>query len=372
MKIYSKIIASAVILVLSACASRPGAKELEFEFMILDAANPFSKNIESEKKEFLKNLKFEGVKYDGTKNVTTFELFREFAKFDPHFETKEKRIYSTKKASNIIIEKDEIRFTLPSDYLYSIHVTDGTGREIDMKTPCSYVFGMPQKNIDLGKDSYVKFETNFLVSFSVFDENHTSSHEHAANLPSPHDNVQINVESDNQFLSAITNPLSSFKGEESKGLYLTYNNLEITSMMHTTQPHAENAKIAKYPSHIKEYRYAMNGKIFKIEGWVYHEIITHSREEKLYKVYFYPDASKYLHFAEARSGWDVINNIKNNDISHVLAYEKKILKDDNGDEAIPFKKSMEYVRHVLSASQDELQKEFDAYKKIAPHVKIKD
>ncbi|MDR2153195.1 MAG: hypothetical protein LBO72_10265 [Helicobacteraceae bacterium] len=377
----------AIMLLFCGCASKDDMTEFELE--LAEFTNPFSENIELERKEFLRKLKFKGV-YEESKEVTRLKLFggRLGMEFSPRFESRYETIYKYKRASNVVINDNKIRFNIPSKYANRVNISwrdmNGDDREIDVK---SYTINLksrfnliPQKQINFGDNSYISFETLAIIDVSKIDENKT--------IPllvdflefkfiAPHDNVEIYVSDADKSLSMIENPL--FKGEKSKGLYLTYKNLEFTTMRHAiTQERTKDADFEvkeKYSSYIKEYRYVKDGKLFKIYGNLCNMFGAYSScdFERSYGVYFLSDGAKYIHFSTFINGYASNHLAKYDDLTPVLEYEKEILNKygDDKEKIKSFKKSMEYLKHILSASQDELQKEFYDYKNAAPLLKIK-
>ncbi|MDR1351581.1 MAG: hypothetical protein LBJ59_12555 [Zoogloeaceae bacterium] len=177
-------------------------------------------------------------------------------------------------------------------------------------------------------------------------------------------------------LEDMINPLPFLADDKTRGKYLvlvtaTSALLEVTAMEYFFPKREAAIKGGHYREKeaIKEYRYVLNGKLFKITGEV--ESDTRARGDEYYIVYFYPDGSREVYFSNITGlCGGVEDRIINGDISVITAYEDKLSKRHSEDELKNHKKALAYVKHVLTASEKDLEKEFDLYKSRLKPVQV--
>jgi hypothetical protein len=124
-----------------------------------------------------------------------------------------------------------------------------------------------------------------------------------------------------------------------------------------------------YRKDVHENRYAKYRKIRWITGYITPIIEGESQDffrSIHYAVYFYPDGSekRYFYFYhEYEKGGDVTHNVEE--------FENEVRKNYGDTATAVINGYGAYVRYILSASESELQKEFDLYKKNVVLVKPK-
>jgi hypothetical protein len=128
---------------------------------------------------------------------------------------------------------------------------------------------------------------------------------------------------------------------------------------------------------LEEYRYALDGKLFKIEGvlvGVGERSVYDGMVWKRYAIFIFPDGSKRLYYGDMHMARDAGN-------SDALVYfkewrEEYLLKEKSISDRIylpeevrlrqDVSKDLEYLDYISTAPNHELQREFDMYKKVAP------
>ncbi|MDR1615223.1 MAG: hypothetical protein LBS26_06655, partial [Campylobacteraceae bacterium] len=233
----------------------------------------------------------------------------------------------------------------------------------------------------------------------------------------PQDRISAYIAADyfSKFAAAPKNLLSAV-ANDCKGLHLSYDAVEVIntrcSLRHNYSFAAKDNErffdederefYMQSSSMINEYRYAKDGKLFRIDGFITHAsevfkvvknkkvliknamdgLIEQSERDSLYRIYFFPDKTRKIYFGQSQKSSSDLNYlekynlIKNNDLKYLAEYEKKIWDKYGGKDEQKlqtFNRNMGYVKRILSASDEELQKEFDEiYKKNFRPIEIKE
>jgi hypothetical protein len=207
---------------------------------------------------------------------------------------------------------------------------------IYIKTPISYKLLLAEKD-----------KLSPVITASEYEEHYPDkSIEEVFKIP--HDEIDIS-EYGYQEGSNATSPHKALKERSVIGWHVSYNAFDITSMYAVI---SHEKKGYTWSDEVNEYRYAKNGKLYRIEGRSYSNLIG----SITYSVYFDPNGSSKRDFNAYPEGITIEQFEKE--------MEKTYQKQEEFKEDIKaFKNSMAYIKHILSASHEELQKEFDAYKK---------
>ncbi|MDR3159360.1 MAG: hypothetical protein LBU11_10250 [Zoogloeaceae bacterium] len=368
------------------------AAEFELEVVALD--NPFVPDIELEKTKLLKRMTVKGV-YSQYKNVTDLlgssapTGYAPFPSSPFRIVTRERNVETEKRASSVDVKGDKMRFTMPIDEHFDyLRAVDG---KVDIylggmseAAPKPNYYDLPHKNsllktIEIDDGSQIEIHTSAV--FNLYENKtllRTITSYKDKGFSSPHDNVFVRISSLDKIVSEIKNPLPILNEyRKSEGLYLTYGRLGVAYITYNSF------------SSIDEYRYAIDGKIFKIVGYMdLYRIDTNPFDSKRrYAVYFFPDGTRRLYFGDIRhdypkdfplSWMEEFNRIEN--LEKVREYERVAVKrtrssyyeeSDTEKKIADFKKTMEHIRHVLSAPKEELEKELEAYKQNVPSLKVK-
>ncbi|MDR2100648.1 MAG: hypothetical protein LBP40_07485 [Campylobacteraceae bacterium] len=365
-----------------------GAKVLEFEFELLDRYNSLAAKSENKKEDLSNNIEVEGYyeKYVtrtewesgpncGSGAIICLDLFG--GHFAEHADIKE----TYKDASDVVVKDGKVRFKLPDSILFKgdmegIFVNDiYIGVRINAKTPYSdrktvvtkqfREFGnKADEKLGYAKINFEKavfyrlvlVENNeFLPIISNCGYINKSIQEVFPVLP--HDAIHIE---DSWTQYNIANMHPTLKEHNVTGWRVSYNGYDITGMSAKTLLKLLDIDTGggrPIYDEVKEYRYAKDGKLFKITGSIYTEYKTGGM---YYSIYFHDDGTISKTLSEAGNKYGIEE------------YEERIKAYFKNEHAFKvFQKSLAYVKHVLDAPRDELQKEFDDYKNAAPLLKEK-
>jgi hypothetical protein len=340
----------------------------EFEFEFMDYYDPTAENAQSAIAVEMENLSIRGdYKERSTRTyLDTSPNCGHGAPFCfgrlPSFETYTETSSSKKQASNISVKGNKIRFQLPDSdngkYRESIWINDhelyswsnsGSGY------PATYLI----KTYNYNK--YNLYRCNFVaVKQLVYKLSHVKDGQTSPDTRNGEKRPLVNDVGKDLERHVKLDCSANYVTADFAHALGRYFPKGQTNALRVSVGTLDAINIKNHPSDdrspdVVETRYAKDGKLLWIKGR-----IAPGRksgiylEDEHYTVYFYPDGSTKRYFMDEE--WK--------DLTHVKIYENNIRERANKETASKIISSYTaYMRYILSASPEELQKEFDLYKR---------
>jgi hypothetical protein len=391
-------------LILTPLIANCAANAQEFEIEIIDYYDPLATSDKEAIEYFIKTHNIEGEYYKEKTGIGWNEggsggggcgrdvwFCVDFRLPGPTY--KDKSYLGYQNASNVSYEGKKIRFELPwSDKYGDLRKIRAYGVDIKLYPESNRRFPQYIESYDMSPNTEMHGGSVFrlivrkpiIFKLSLVENGKVVTGDKAPNMAlkddskSLHKAIYVRYAPSFNKASDIINPLPILTGDKIKGERFIMGALEVTGMKDEYLRRDETLKIS---AEIIEHRYVKDGKLFKIKGDISIDAHANSRrvyDIKQYAVHFYENGSRKVYFHWGGNQPYERGELKNGDLAPIIEIENDLSKMANELAKMPTKyskddlkeaqKAISYVKHVLSASEEELKKEFDIYKKELPPI----